>query len=249
MPQITRTSRTDRRIPLRRAVTVLAASVAATGLSLVRPAPRWRPRLHRERRCAREHGHGPQDPVPGVTITNQTGGSVALAQSIGAGRTPDVFGSADADVNKFLLPEPAQRNEGALVRRLRAQRDRDAVQPERRPTRTRAAFAQAAAGQIPWYQPLITGPPINPCRMSPDADPSGYYTLFVMQLASRSPTDLPTLEAAGARRRSQHGTDRRRPAPHGKTLANGAPRCELHVSERAQSAEPTHAVHRAPRIR
>ena len=48
-----------------------------------------------------------------------------------------------------------------------------------------ADFAKAAAGTEPWYQPLITGPPINTCRTSPDADPSGYYTLFVMQLAEK----------------------------------------------------------------
>src|SRR5262245_18438945 len=35
--------------------------------------------------------------VPGVTITNQTGGSVALSQSILNGAlNPDIFGAADA---------------------------------------------------------------------------------------------------------------------------------------------------------
>ena len=42
--------------------------------------------------------------VPGVTINNTTGGSVALAQSIANGsQAADIFGSADASVNQYLL--------------------------------------------------------------------------------------------------------------------------------------------------
>ena len=42
--------------------------------------------------------------VPGVTITNTTGGSVALAQGLASGTTvADLFGSADASVNQYLL--------------------------------------------------------------------------------------------------------------------------------------------------
>src|SRR5262245_23857175 len=42
--------------------------------------------------------------VPGVTITNQTGGSVALSQSIAAGTlNPDIFGAADANVHRSLV--------------------------------------------------------------------------------------------------------------------------------------------------
>jgi hypothetical protein len=83
-----------------------------------------------------------------------------------------------------------------------------------------ADFAKAAAGQEPWYQPLITGPPINTCRTSPDADPSGYYTILVMELASEF-YDLPNLK-------TQVLGDDRNPAQMspacsagGKTLANG----------------------------
>ena len=122
--------------------------------------------------------------VPGVTITNQTGGSVALAQSIAAGTlSPDIFGSADADVHRSLNPPNGTKE------RWFAAFARNAIVMQYSPSAANphaAAFAQAAAGTIPWYQPLITGPPINTCRMSPDADPSGYYTRFVLQLASDS---------------------------------------------------------------
>ena len=83
-----------------------------------------------------------------------------------------------------------------------------------------AAFAQAAAGTIPWYQPLITGPPINLCRTNPNDDPSGYYNLFVMQLASEF-YGLPNLkqQVLGA----DVNTAQMAPAcsAGGKSLANG----------------------------
>lgn len=50
--------------------------------------------------------------VPNTTITNTTGGSVALAQGIEAGTQPaDVFGSADASVNQFLLGDANNNKE------------------------------------------------------------------------------------------------------------------------------------------
>ncbi len=120
--------------------------------------------------------------VPGVTITNTTGGSVALAQSIAAGsQAADLFGSADASVNQYLLGA-ANNNKETWFAALG--RNAIVMQYSPSPSDPHAAdFAKAAAGSEPWYQPLITGPPINLCRTSPDADPSGYYTLFVMQLA------------------------------------------------------------------
>jgi molybdate/tungstate transport system substrate-binding protein len=122
--------------------------------------------------------------VPGVTITNTTGGSVALAQGIESGTTvADVFGSADASVNQYLLGAANGNKESWFAT---IGRNQIVMQYSPSPSDPHAAdFAKAAAGQEPWYQPLITGPPINLCRMSPDADPSGYYTLFVMQLAEK----------------------------------------------------------------
>src|SRR5262245_59517139 len=120
--------------------------------------------------------------VPGVTITNQTGGSVALSPSILAGTlNPDIFGAADANVHRSLAA-PASPKETWF-----AAFARNAIVMQYSPSASNphaAAFAQAAAGTIPWYQPLITGPPINTCRTNPNDDPSGYYNLFVMQLAS-----------------------------------------------------------------
>jgi molybdate/tungstate transport system substrate-binding protein len=122
--------------------------------------------------------------VPGVTISNTTGGSVALAQGIESGTTvADLFGSADSSVNQYLLGS-ANNNKETWFAALA--RNPIVMQYSPSPTDPHAAdFAAAAAGKEPWYQPLTTGPPINLCRMSPDADPSGYYTLFVMQLAEK----------------------------------------------------------------
>ena len=125
----------------------------------------------------------------GTTITSQTGGSVALAQGIEGtpGVTPvtaDIFGSADSSVNSFLLGDANKNKE-----RWFAAFARNAIVMQYSPSASNphaADFAKAAAGTEPWYQPLITGPqPINLCRTSPDADPSGYYNLFIMQLAER----------------------------------------------------------------
>src|SRR5262249_55015603 len=156
--------------------------------------------------------------VPGVAITNQTGGSVALAQGIEAGTTvADIFGSADASVNKFLLGDANNNKE-----RWFAAFARNAIVMQYSPSAAdphAADFAKVAAGQEPWYQPLITGPPINLCRMSPDADPSGYYTLFVLQLAEKY-YDVPGLK-------QQVLGDDRNPAQtsstcsQGKSLTNG----------------------------
>ncbi len=122
--------------------------------------------------------------VPGVTITNTTGGSVALAQGLQAGTMQaDLYGSADAAANQLLLGNANDNKE-----RWFAAFGRNAIVMQYSPSSSdphAADFAKAAAGQEPWYQPLISGPAINLCRTSPDADPSGYYTLFVMQLAEK----------------------------------------------------------------
>jgi uncharacterized protein YjbI with pentapeptide repeats len=54
--------------------------------------------------------NGLKTPFP--ALTNMTGGSVALAQSIESGAlTPDIFGSADASVNNFLLGDANNNKE------------------------------------------------------------------------------------------------------------------------------------------
>ena len=154
--------------------------------------------------------------IPGLTTSNQTGGSVALAQSIESGTlNPDLFGSADANVNHLLVPDKetwfAAFARNAIV-----------LQYSTSPNSPLSAdFAKVAAGQEQWYQPFVnaTGP-IHLCRMSPDADPSGYYTIFVMQLAEQY-YGIPGLE-------NKVLGDDRNPAQMspacsagGKTVANG----------------------------
>jgi molybdate/tungstate transport system substrate-binding protein len=117
--------------------------------------------------------------IPGLTITDHSGGSVALAQAIANGTqspAPDLFGSADSNVNQVLIGSKET---------WFAAFARNAIVLQYSPLSPLASGFQAAAnGREAWYQPFLdaTGP-IHMCRMSPDADPSGYYTLFVMQLA------------------------------------------------------------------
>lgn len=79
---------------------------------------------------------------------------------------------------------------------------------------------KAANGQEPWWQPLVNGPAINLCRMSPDADPSGYYTLFVFQLAQMEagvPSNLKQQVLGDDRNPTQTSST----CTQGKSLANG----------------------------
>jgi molybdate/tungstate transport system substrate-binding protein len=157
--------------------------------------------------------------VPGVTITNTAGGSVALAQGLASGTTvADLFGSADASVNQYLLGS-ANKNKETWFATIG--RNAIVMQYSSNPSDPHAAdFAKAAAGQEPWYQPLITGPPINLCRTSPDADPSGYYTLFVMQLAEKLyPKDAAALKQVLGDDRNPVQTSAT--CATGKSVANG----------------------------
>jgi ABC-type molybdate transport system substrate-binding protein len=126
--------------------------------------------------------------VPGVTITNTTGGSVALAQAIEAGTqspAPDLFGSADANVNQALLGDANHNKERWFAafagNSIVMQYNTNAANPHH------ADFAALQAGTEQWWQPLVNivnaGGTVNLCRSDPNADPSGYYTLFLFQLA------------------------------------------------------------------
>ena len=126
--------------------------------------------------------------VPGVTITNTTGGSVALAQAIENGTqspAPDMFGSADASVNESLLGDANHNKERWFAafagNSIVMQYSTSPANPHH------ADFASLQAGTEAWWQPLVdivnTGGTVNLCRSDPNADPSGYYTLFVFQLA------------------------------------------------------------------
>ena len=81
-------------------------------------------------------------------------------------------------------------------------------------------LVKAANGQEPWWQPLVNGPAINLCRMSPDVDPSGYYTLFVFQLAQMEagvPSNLKQQVLGDDRNPTQTSST----CTQGKSLANG----------------------------
>jgi molybdate/tungstate transport system substrate-binding protein len=157
--------------------------------------------------------------VPNVTLTNTTGGSVALAQGIEAGtQAADVFGSADASVNQFLLGDSNKNKErwfaAFAVNAIVMQYSPNPSDPHH------DDFVKAANGQEPWWQPLVNGPAISLCRMSPDADPSGYYTLMVFQLAQMQagvPSTLGKTVLGDDRNPAQTSAS----CSQGKTLAAG----------------------------
>src|SRR5262245_5387966 len=183
MPPTAHTAITSPRSGARRIVTLVVASTAVLVLAIAPSSgAAGGPVFIANAGVLGNMVNGLKTLVPGVTITNQTGGSVALSQSIAAGTlNPDIFGAADANVHRSLVgPNAAKETWFAAFAR-------NAIVMQYSPSPTNphaAAFAQAAAGTIPWYQPLITGPPINTCRTNPNDDPSGYYHLLVMQLAS-----------------------------------------------------------------
>src|SRR5262245_40548242 len=218
MPQSAHTS-VYARFTVRRGITLLALSAAALGLTLAPPGGAADgPVFIANAGVLGNMVNGLKTLVPGVTITNQTGGSVALSQSILAGTlNPDIFGAADANVHRTLVAPNSTKGTWS------AAFARNAIVMQYSPSPSNphaAAFAEAAAGQIPWYQPLITGPSINTCRTNPNDDPSGYYNLFVMQLAGEL-YGLPSLK------QQVLGDDvnpaQMAPACNagGKTLANG----------------------------
>ena len=135
--------------------------------------------------------------APGIAVTSVSGGSLAVARSIrddtlktpAPGNMPvdaDIYGSADANVNQILLGD-------AGVNRMRwyAAFARSEIVLAYSPSPTlprRALFDAAAAGTLDWYKALEPNPAYPDAkigRSNPDEDPSGYYALFVMQLAER----------------------------------------------------------------
>lgn len=117
----------------------------------------------------------------GITITSQSGMSLSIARSIRNGSLPaDLYASADANANQ-LLTGTANGNKvswfGAFARDSMVL----AYSPH---SHYLADFTKAQQGEEPWYQPLEQ-PGITVARSNPDDDPSGYYALFVAQLAEK----------------------------------------------------------------
>jgi molybdate/tungstate transport system substrate-binding protein len=106
---------------------------------------------------------------------------VGLANRIRAGEiTPDVYMSADAEVNDILMgPE-----HGDLVRWYLIMARTRMVIAYSPLSRFQADLDAAAAGQRPWYEVLQT-PGLVFKRNDPRVDPGGYRAVFLFQLAER----------------------------------------------------------------
>ncbi len=115
----------------------------------------------------------------GLTLEGRAGGSVALARMIlDKLQTPDVFLSADPDVNLLLMgPGPSAPWFFTLARTTLVV----AYNPR---SRFAPALNQAASGHLPWYQ-ILESPGFRLGRTDPRFDPKGYRTLLMIRLAER----------------------------------------------------------------
>lgn len=114
----------------------------------------------------------------GLTVFGRPGGSVQLAHLIRDGLEPaDVFISADPAVNRLLAPRPSRPSAAWFFTLART----SVVVAYNPRSRFAAAFRQAAAGHVPWYQVLET-PGLRLGRTDPALDPKGYRTILVLQL-------------------------------------------------------------------
>jgi molybdate/tungstate transport system substrate-binding protein len=117
----------------------------------------------------------------GVTVTDQSGPAVQLADEIKNGSlSGDVYMSADAHVNKTLM---GPRN-GDWVRWYLAFARNQEVISYTPQSPFYSQLEQARLGKIPWYQ-VLTEPGFIIGRTDPNTDPGGYYALFVAELAQR----------------------------------------------------------------
>ncbi len=117
----------------------------------------------------------------GITVEGRPGGSVALARMIlDRVQTPDVFVSADPDVNRLLMrPGPGPRASWFLT--LMRNTLVIAYYPR---SRFAAALGEAAAGRRAWYE-VLAAPGFRLGRTDPAVDPKGYRTLLMVRLAER----------------------------------------------------------------
>ena len=117
----------------------------------------------------------------GIPLEGRPGGSVALARMIlDRLQTPDVFISADPEVNQLLMgpgPGPSVSWFFTLARTTMviAYNPRSRFAPE---------LSQAASGRLPWYE-ILAAPGFRLGRTDPRLDPKGYRTLLMVRLAER----------------------------------------------------------------
>jgi len=129
-----------------------------------------------------EHDLGPAFTRASKTaVEGRAGGSVALAHMILDGlEIPDVFISADPEVNRLLLnagPGPSAPWFFTLARTTMV----IAYSPQ---SRFAAAFREAAAGRRAWYE-VLAMPGLRLGRTDPRIDPKGYRTILTLKLAER----------------------------------------------------------------
>jgi molybdate/tungstate transport system substrate-binding protein len=115
----------------------------------------------------------------GQTWSSIAGPAVGLANRIRTGEiSPDVYMSADAEVNRILM-EPATTSLVQWFLVMARTRMVLAYSPK---SRFAAELAAAASGALPWHA-LVQRPGFVLWRTDPRTDPGGYRALFVCQLA------------------------------------------------------------------
>jgi molybdate/tungstate transport system substrate-binding protein len=129
-----------------------------------------------------ENGLGPMfSRATGIAFEGRGGGSVALAHMIlDRVQTPDVFISADPDVNSLLLHPPSEPSAPwffVLARTTMV----IAYNPH---SRFAADLGGATAGTRPWYD-ILSSPGFRLGRTDPRLDPKGYRTILLFRLAER----------------------------------------------------------------
>ncbi|MGH3943146.1 MAG: substrate-binding domain-containing protein [Pseudonocardiaceae bacterium] len=125
--------------------------------------------------------------APRIAIDRRSGSSLGVARSIRSGDLPaDLYGSADSNVNQILIGD-ANGNKVRWYAAFARAEIVFAYSPS--PTLPRRTLFDAAAnGSIPWHQAIEKNPDfpdLKILRSNPNNDPSGYYALFIMQLAER----------------------------------------------------------------
>jgi molybdate/tungstate transport system substrate-binding protein len=127
-----------------------------------------------------EHQIGPTfDSATGYTFQGEGKGSVALANEIkGHLRTPDVFISADPNVNKLLMGA-ANGNYVSWYMNLARTQVVIGYNPN---SKFAADFLAAASGSKPWYQ-VLEEPGVRLGRTDPELDPKGVSTILMFELA------------------------------------------------------------------
>jgi molybdate/tungstate transport system substrate-binding protein len=129
-----------------------------------------------------ENGLGPAfSRATGIAFEGRGGGSVALAHMIlDRVQTPDVFVSADPEVNTLLLRPPTGPSAPWFFVLARSAMV-IAYNPH---SRFADDLGAATPGHRPWYE-ILASPGFRLGRTDPRLDPKGYRTVLLFRLAER----------------------------------------------------------------